>query len=549
MLYPNFRKAGLKQLLSFVLFSLFLSCGAARSSNGAPVENSETAATRRCPPETCKGPTLWGVGEPIGWNALPGSKQWDVDAQVNQVIALGVPLFRNWGAMSYCAQSPTSLLPECVDPIRRVNARMQEAGVMFIQAEGAPPKWMTPGNDGKFPCRDLTEGSPYMTMMKTWQSTWKMLGSTFTEVNYWQIGNEWNLPETFPAAACKESGSFTFEERVAIAVDLTYYGRQGLKQSSNPTAFAFLGSIAPVDSTGKINIRGIAEYLDAFYRIIESGSAPSRSLRDYFDGVSWHPYVYTTPTVENWVKPNQEIYQVLVSHRDGQVPVWFSEMGNGDFNKSAQSLANGSDLLTAERLSRQYFPWLWGVTWFRMFNDLKSTWGGEIERTYGIMGEPDDGFTWKSSAYAIWSLNQNRLNATKVLRSFEFDDDRFSGFVGAQLKVLEPTGGNLLGVSDANASVTSPTFAMTARDATKIEIVMSVCGGDSTARLLYKTLVTSQFDASRAFEFSVTGDCRPHRYTIVTTDSRAWQGLIRQIQLVPSEKPGQFLIDSIRFFR
>lgn len=513
----------------------------------APAPESEILLppARGCGPRACPGGKLWGIGEPIAWNFI-AYPSWTIDRQIDQVLAMGATVFRSWPVSQYCFHTPETYDAACVARAKRVIHRLKAAGVAVVQMEGEPQPWITEGGTGKIPCRDLRAGSRYMLLMDRWRRTWVTLGTLLDEVDTWEVGNEWNNVGWLRPDACDADGQFSYDERVLISGDLMYWARQGLR-SVRPNAFMFSVSPAPVDRSGRISLAGIGTFFEALYQAIERGAFPSRNKRDFFDGLAWHPYVWADPTVANWVQPNLAIHRVIEAHGDGALPVFFSEVGNYDDGNFARTAANADTLLYSRALSSLYFPWLWGTAWFRMLDDPHATWGSPAERTYGVMESPEDGFNWKLSAFAMWSINKNQPSADRTVGYELSERGSYGGFTPVNVATLINSGGWLLGVGRQDPQLVKA-VGIDPRAAGTLEVSMASWSG-SYAQLFFATVDAPGFSEARSVQFAIVPDGRPHVYRVPMAGVPGWRGIVNQLRFDPTEAPGQFMLDSLRFTR
>jgi hypothetical protein len=190
------------------------------------------------------------------------------------------------------------------------------------------------------------------------------------------------------------------DERVLITLDLLYQAHYAIR-TVNPEALVFLPPPAPVDENGNLDTTQTWTriFIQSIYQKIAWGNHWSKNARDYFDGVSWHPYIFQKPTQESWVAPNNAIYNVLTQYGDGGIPIIMSEVGNSEFNPDPKAPGKSVTLsqeILAEwmrltiQLSRENFPWLKSLIWFRGMDDLTITWGpwgGKMEQRFGMLSD------------------------------------------------------------------------------------------------------------------------------------------------------------------
>ena len=159
---------------------------------------------------------------------------------------------------------------------------------------------------------------------------------------------------------------------------------------------------------GGNGIRDIENFLELIYRNIESGRWRSTDPDDFFQMVSWHPYIEEEPTTGNWVDPNQEVYEVMEKHDDGNKRVVFSEIGYTDNDLSKEKVAEY--LKEVFGLAKDNFPWLDTIYWYRL-QDRNLLYAGGPSRMDGFgLIESTETWTWKPVADAYQSLVNTRSN-------------------------------------------------------------------------------------------------------------------------------------------
>jgi hypothetical protein len=344
----------------------------------------------------------WGIGEPIAWfSGWP--RHWDIDASVSQLLALKPMAFRQWLSISDVLTGPTTVNEAAAQKYDQVIERLQQAGVRIIAMDHSFPDWMTSTrceNAAAHDCiprRDMSEGSPYRRFLQNYQTAWTTLARRFSQITYWETGNEYNHVGFLKPPA----GHFSYQQMADITLDLMYRAQQAIR-SVRSDAVIYTPGFAPIKGD-TIGIAYIGEFLQLLYDRIHSGQWPSANPRDYFDGVAWHPYVWDMPTVENWVRPNQAVYEVMARNGDTNVPVLFSEYGNSDDRDSQQHELMVQRMHESYRLAAQHFGWLDTFIWFRMLDDPHAVWApGEMG--YGVMLAPDEGYGWKPSAVTFRDL-------------------------------------------------------------------------------------------------------------------------------------------------
>jgi len=339
-----------------------------------------------------------GLGEPLLADVT--NNGWDLNSELAAVIALKPQVFRMWMNASDLLIDPLHINTARAGQYSQAISALQNSGVTVFGMDSDFPTWMTGVSEwGAIPCRS----SPlYADFLVNYENTKKTLAAAFPLLTAWEPANETNgdtflHPPATGVGSCSEQ-TFTLEEKAAITVDLMYRAHRAIKLA-NPNAIVFMPPVAPVDSSGNVDVslQSISAFISLLYTDIASGAWPSQQPRDYFDGASWHPYIFQDATTSSWIATNQAVYQTLVAHGDGAIPIIFSEIGNTDSAQDPALLATWMDDTLS--LSQQNLPWLTWIVWFRAFNDPSAqSWGGESQVDFGIMGDGSTGFAWKPSA-------------------------------------------------------------------------------------------------------------------------------------------------------
>lgn len=240
--------------------------------------------------------------------------------------------------------------------MKQVISDAQVSNITVMGMSQDFPSWMTGiENDSQaVPSRNTTIGSDYMLFLERYRTSWKTITQTFQNITIWEIGNEFNNDDflhpqrTNPDAT---SQNFTTQEKADITTDLLYYGSLGIHEG-NPNATTVLGGLAHDPNNDVYN--DIKDFLEKVYSNIKKGQWSSMNPDDYFQEVSWHPYLYEEPNESNWVNPNKDIHDIMERYEDKGKPVVFSEFGYSDNKTSKEDVQNY--LLKAFQLAEDNFP-------------------------------------------------------------------------------------------------------------------------------------------------------------------------------------------------
>jgi len=353
--------------------------------------------------ENSYDPNLFGMHEAITYRHLSEEKL-NISRAFEVLQSLGVrkirePIWRWYMNDSTTIKNETiKNAGECVI----YNANLSGIEIMgYVQDF---PSWMTgiEGDQQTVPHRNMTEGSKYRQFLEVYEESWESWARAFPEIEVWEIGNEYNLPQFLHP----QSGTFSLQERVDIVTDLLYWGSRGIK-TGNPNATTVMCGLGPIEkSTYGNGIYDIRDFLNLIYENIESGRWPSTDPDDFFQVACWHPYISEKPNEENWVKPNKAVYDVMKKHGDGDKRVVFSEMGFSDNCPGLSKEEVAGYLLETFRLAKDNFPWLDTIYWFRLI-DPDPEYDPNLncsEYGYGIVETPRENWLWKSAACTYESL-------------------------------------------------------------------------------------------------------------------------------------------------
>lgn len=390
---------------------------------------------------------FFGIGEPLI------QRQHDQGIKAPEYMrlikALGCNAYRSWMHL-------TDLLIDPVTPnqeeVRLHKALLAKAAELDIEVTAMSHEWFLPTgclqrSGHAMPARDLTPGSLYIEALSMLETSWRTMAETFPEVKIWEVGNEWNLnaflhPDGFLNSDM--SKPFTADEKMDIAVDMMYFAARGIR-SANPDAM--VASFSPALSTPGLGgdmpdflpvMYGVAWTLDKVYQRIKSGRFWSDNTDDYFDILSWHPYVFTNEDVPDadlflnvsepdqlWKSFNDSAYKVMKKYGDGHKQVILTEAGFTDLGDPAleERYADYNKKLLAIAKDLPYVRTLHN---FRLLNEnamLKrggiesNQIGGLTEVYFGIFTDPDEGIKPRKRAYAIQEMTGSGADLEEVCRT------------------------------------------------------------------------------------------------------------------------------------
>lgn len=306
----------------------------------------------------------YGLGE-VSYELQPLLEPCTTYDYVSDVCGgFGVDSFRIWMSARYMVERESDsdkvfLNRNNVESIHKLCKALKDNGVTQILAMSSEfiyPFDYTPTTYSCVP-DPYYEKEFYERFLSIQEETWKIIAEEFKgEITYFEVINEPDQSEHGTIHKCgyrvgeKSKNAkyvYSIDEIARICMDINYYVNEGIKS---------------VDENNKLlspSLCGYTEskdYLEAFYRVIESKTIPSgRDYSDtnsdsYFDILNWHPYLLSegaTSMDETWVQLNDEIYEVAKKHGDGK-PVWFTELGfsdNGRYTPTEENLSKAFELI------------------------------------------------------------------------------------------------------------------------------------------------------------------------------------------------------------
>jgi hypothetical protein len=352
-------------------------------------------------------PELLGIGEPLMSRHVWDIPPLDLQPAFDKLGSLNFTRLRETTWMKLLLINETTVDPDRQRILDWVVSNMTAINVTVMGMAQDFPSWMTKINTDDsqvVPYRNVTIGSDYMGFLHRYNESWKTLAASFPKITMWEIGNEYNAdpflhPQGFDISN-SSSPRFNDTMKADITADLLYYGSSGV-HTGNPNATTVLGGLSPGSGLSEI-----ADFLELIYQRIESKQwpHPSNNTGDYFQIACWHPYLWTAePNYTNWVKPNQDIYDVInKTYNDTNKRVIFSEFGYND-NGTESGRENVAIYLNKTfELAQEHFPWLDTIYWFRLVEPEPSTINA----------------SWNPSGFGLFYLNWTAKPAALVLPEF-----------------------------------------------------------------------------------------------------------------------------------
>lgn len=316
---------------------------------------------------------LYGIGH-IAWS----NYMWKgIDYKItNELISqMGAKSVRNWMHSNWILTSPDtyhednlSLMRDIVDDLLKYDFQIIGMNHSNFHKSGYPNSDSTTAK----PARDLSEGSMYMQWLEDYKTTWYHIVKAFPEITYWEIDNEANNDVFFPRL---EGGVFTLRQKAQIYTDMMYYASQGIHEA-NPNAVTVMGGLVP--ETAK-------SFLEYIYEAIKSDNSWSKFPDDYFQVASWHPYMNDF-TKDKFIEFNKGVYQVILDNEGKDKKVFLTELG---WSEVAVGRTNIEKFIEeAYTAVKESLPFIESIHYFRIYDDLGSTWGSVAERKFGLFMDP-----------------------------------------------------------------------------------------------------------------------------------------------------------------
>ncbi len=382
----------MKKIITLILFILTINITSLYiyhqkfNQNNIPQENNNQEKEEK--------KFLLGLGEPIEWNKFNNGRNLDLDQQMNHLLNFKPQIYRMWFWIELMNPEyhildkqgkiigfNQKIIQEEANAYKKNIKTLQENGVIIIGMDHLFQRWMTGLEVDNVTVRPNTV--EYENFLNNYEIAWRNLAQFFSEIKYWETGNEMNHLSFLKPL---DEPNFTLVERAKIQVDLMYRSHRAIR-SVNPEAFIFMPPPYPEgESFAKMN-----KFIDLIYQ--EIASRPEKNPRQYFDGISWHPYWYSglcdidqicglDKNQDSWVTENNKIYYgTVLRHEKGEhIPVLFSEFGFKDKINVVENLQKSYDL------AQENFPWLWGLVYFRLMDDAGDKSGGE---DFGLLKSPE----------------------------------------------------------------------------------------------------------------------------------------------------------------
>lgn len=381
---------------------------------------------------------MYGFFEPL-WEKKPGTNEDQIkcfnrDVTVDLMAATGANAFRMMFPSSVFSkfmvdyesgEVDVGLNSEMVAYFHESIAKLKEAGIGFIVGEGIVFPPFVSDTGASIPAGMLGVPRIGETCYSVWSTAvtkaWEVLAGEFSEITYWEMGNEYNSNAFFHPATygtVTQQGGFDTVESATANADYMYYANKGIL-NVNPKAVTLTPGWT---SFGNMYSREIENFLINVYEAIKSGNLPSVGEKttdpnDYFRGFSWHPYD-GMPITEDWVRYNNDIYAVSELYGDGGKPVVFTEMGFADYGVNDRIAAQAEAARLIYKYCMDDMPYVESCLWFRLYDcdfDWANLGENSPEKTCGVFFEPTatEGFMPKQKAIVMQEVFGGKGNLYK----------------------------------------------------------------------------------------------------------------------------------------
>ncbi len=318
---------------------------------------------------------LYGMCD-LAWSEYSWNPTNPVDYTVTSKMIknLGCKSVRNWMHCNWLMNDPNTFNEKNLALAHAIVDDLVEQGFQIIgmnhsnfHASGYTNSSQTVAK----PARDLTEGSEYLKWLEDYETTWYNIAKEFPEIMYWEIDNESNSDIFFVKLS---GGTFSLKEKADIYTDMLYFASKGIHRA-NPEANTIMGGL--VISTAEA-------FLQYIYDNIFADDSWSQYPDDYFQIAAWHPYMGTfTPT--KLKKTNQDIYNVIKANEGKDKKVFITEFGFSEANATREKI---NEYLPQAYKVFEELEFIESVHYFRMYDNLQSTWGTAAEKSFGLFTDP-----------------------------------------------------------------------------------------------------------------------------------------------------------------
>lgn len=363
-------------LLSLMLAS-FVSC---TTNNESSINYQEKYGDNfKIENTTANKEYIYGMGD-LAWSEYswnPEGKKIDYKQTSKLMNTMGVKSVRVWLHCNWLMNDPNTYNEKGLALAKDIVSDLDSYGFQLIGMNHSnfhKSGYSNSSSTVAKPARDLSDGSYYLTWLDEYETTWYNIVKEFPTITYWEIDNESNIDTFFEKLG---GGSFSLREKAAIYTDMLYFASKGIHRA-NKDAITVMGGLV-IDTA--------EAFLEYIYDNIEADDAYSNYYDDYFQVAAWHPYMDTF-TKEKFKRTNDDIYAVIKNREGKDKKVFLTEFG---FSEGAVSVANQEKYIKdAYDVMKDELPYVESCHYFRMYDNLGSTWGSSKEKTFGLYTDPTD---------------------------------------------------------------------------------------------------------------------------------------------------------------
>lgn len=320
---------------------------------------------------------VYGMGDlawsEYSWNAK--GSQIDYKQTSKLMNAMGVKSVRVWLHCNWIMKDPNTFDEKGLALAKDIVDDLDSYGFQLIGMNHSNFHKSSYSNSSSTvakPARDLSDNSYYLQWLDEYELTWYNLVSQFPTITYWEIDNESNIDTFFEKLG---GGSFTLKEKADIYTDMLYYASKGIHRA-NKDAITIMGGLV-IDTA--------ETFLEYIYDNIAKDDAYSNYADDYFQVAAWHPYMDSF-TKEKFIRTNNDIYNVIKTREGKDKKVFLTEFG---FSEETMSLSAQKEYIKdAYDIIKNDLPYVESCHYFRMYDNLSSTWGSSKEKTFGLYTDP-----------------------------------------------------------------------------------------------------------------------------------------------------------------
>lgn len=298
---------------------------------------------------------------------------WEDEHQL--IENLGAKSVRVWLHSNWLMTDPNTYNPTGLSLAHAIVDDWTNRGFQIIGMNHSnfhPSGYKNSSSTTAKPERDTAEGSLYSQWLEDYETTWNHIVSEFPNVHYWEIDNEDNNDVFFDKLS---GGTFSLQQKAEIYTDMLFRASKGIHEA-NPNAVTVMGGLI-IDTA--------ESFLQMIYNNIFSGDFGSMYADDYFQVACWHPYMANF-NEKLFVSTNNDIYQVIKDNEEKDKKVFLTECGFSEVSVSPSKITQFVPQMYA--LCRDKLPYVESLHYFRMFDDLGSTWGSSAEKTFGLFTDP-----------------------------------------------------------------------------------------------------------------------------------------------------------------